>query len=38
MAAAPPLTVSLLGGPTDVGAIVLGASLGPDALRFARLA
>ena len=38
MAAAPPLTVSLIGAPTDVGASVLGASLGPDALRIAGLA
>ena len=31
-------TVSLIGAPTDVGASVLGASLGPDALRIAGLA
>ncbi len=38
MAAAPPPTVSLIGAPTDAGASVLGASLGPDALRIAGLA
>ncbi|AVP56667.1 arginase [Pulveribacter suum] len=31
-------TVSLIGAPTDVGASVLGASMGPDALRIAGIA
>ncbi|TFI46262.1 arginase, partial [Diaphorobacter sp. DS2] len=28
-------TLTLIGAPTDVGASVLGASMGPDALRIA---
>lgn len=37
MTAAPP-TLTLIGAPTDVGASVLGASMGPDALRIAGIA
>jgi arginase len=33
-----PITVSLIGAPTDVGASVLGCRMGPDALRVAGLA
>ena len=31
-------TIALIGAPTDVGASVRGAGMGPDALRVARLA
>ncbi len=37
MTAAQP-TLALIGAPTDVGASVLGASMGPDALRIAGIA
>ena len=36
--AAPPVSVTLIGAPTDIGASVRGASMGPEALRVAGIA